>query len=186
MSRTPPSRNPYVRARVKATKSTDKGSRLAAKRQGVKFANDKAVKHLHGRRSPVRSDDSRQARVSRQPPLGLPRKGQVLLAKMPSTYVGRLRTVDDWHRQVAKVYREMRKHQIDPSLGTKLTFVANIGATLARVVEETMPKGIDIPPDYDRLTAAELQQLEQLLAKASGPRTQERLTQSVSGAIYDN
>jgi hypothetical protein len=105
---------------------------------------------------------------------------------MPSTYVGRLRTVDDWHRQVAKVYREMRKHQIDPSLGTKLTFVANIGATLARVVEETMPKGIDIPPDYDRLTAAELQQLEQLLAKASGPRTQERLTQSVSGAIYDN
>jgi predicted flap endonuclease-1-like 5' DNA nuclease len=86
-----------------------------------------------------------------------------------------LRTVDDWHRQVAKIYREMRKHQIDPSLGTKLTFVANIGATLARVVDETMPKGINTPPDLSRLNDDELAQLEQLLAKAAGHQAQQRI-----------
>jgi hypothetical protein len=185
MSRTPLSKNPYVRARVKAAKTADKDSRLTAKRQGVKFINDKVVKHLNGKRGLAGSDDSRQARASRTPSLGLPRKG-VLLAKTPSTYVGRLSTVADWHRQIGKVYREMRRHQIDPSLGTKLSYVANVGATLARFIEETMPKGIDIPPDYSRLSDAELQQLEYLLAKAAGPKAQERITQSTAGATYEN
>jgi hypothetical protein len=167
----------------KRTKTADKASRFAAKPVGAKVAKGKVIKHLNGRHTPPRSDELPKARASRTPHLGIPTKGQLLIQKTPSTYVGRLSTVADWHRQVGKVYREMRRHQIDPSLGTKLTFVANVGATLARVIEETMPDGIDTPQfEYERLTADELAQLEQLLAKAAGPSVQERLTQSTAGA----
>jgi hypothetical protein len=179
------SRNPYVRGRVKAAKSADKGRRFAEKRQGVKVKNANGGSAKGAGLRLKRSNESRQARANRTPSLGLPAKG-VLLAKTPSTYVGRLSTVSDWHRQIGKVYREMRRHQIDPSLGTKLSYVANVGATLARFIEETMPKGIDIPPDYSRLSDKELQQLEALLTKAAGPRAPERLTQSTAGATYDN
>src|SRR5689334_14991873 len=46
--------------------------------------------------------------------------------------VGRLRTVADWHKQVAKVYRAMRKGFLPKEDGTRLTYVANIGAQLAK------------------------------------------------------
>jgi hypothetical protein len=166
------------------TKTADKASRFAAKPVGAKVAKGKVIKQLNGRHRLARSDELPQARASRTPHLGIPTKGQLLIQKTPSTYVGRLSTVADWHRQVGKVYREMRRHQIDPSLGTKLTFVANVGATLARVIEETMPDGIDTPQfDYERLTADELQQLEQLLAKAAGSQA---LTRIPLGEADDN
>lgn len=54
----------------------------------------------------------------------------------PVPRVGRLHTVADWHRQVAKVYRAMRKGRMPKEDGTKLTYVANIGAQLAKYIEE--------------------------------------------------
>ena len=60
--------------------------------------------------------------------------GGELAPKPP--YVGRLKTVSDWMREVGKVYREMRRGEIDTADGTKLTYVANIGAQLARFEEE--------------------------------------------------
>ena len=51
---------------------------------------------------------------------------------IPMPKVGRLRTVADWHRQVGKVYRAMRKGFIPKEDGTRLTYVANIGAQLAK------------------------------------------------------
>jgi hypothetical protein len=120
--------------------------------------------------------DPTQARASRPPRLGLP-KGE-LLPSPPSTYVGRLSTVCDWHRQVGKIYREMRRHQIDPGLGTRLTYVANVGATLARFIEESAPPGMDAPQDLSNLDDAELAQLEYLMAKAAGPQALERIEQA--------
>jgi len=128
------------------------------------------------------SDDPVAERANRTPRLGLP-KAELIL-KTPSTYVGRLFTVIDWHRQIGKVYREMRRGQIAPDLGTKLTFVANAGGTMARWIEESAPKGIEVPPDLDRLDDAELQQLEYLLAKAAGSQALERLEQAKPNADW--
>lgn len=50
--------------------------------------------------------------------------------------VGRLETVNDWRRQIAKVYREMRRGELPHEQGTRLTYVAQIGAQLAKVEEE--------------------------------------------------
>jgi hypothetical protein len=181
------SANSALQSSPRGSKSAARASRLAAKQVGVKANKHNGARHLTAPVGAKHRRTSPKARASRTPRLGLPTKGQLLIPKTPSTYVGRLSSVSDWHRQVGKVYREMRRHQIDPSLGTKLTFVANVGATLARVIEETMPDGIDTPQfDYERLDAAELQQLEALLAKAAGPRTQERITQVTSGETYDN
>jgi hypothetical protein len=154
----------------KRSKTKDRASRLAAKRLKVKRNKHNDDHHLPAPVGQKHRRTSPKARVSR-----LPRvlKG-TWLAKSPSRYVGRLTRVSDWLRQVGKIYREMRKEQIDPSLGTKLTFVANIGANIARWVEETLPKGVDIPPNYDLLSADELAQLEFLLAKAAG--NQQRIT----------
>jgi hypothetical protein len=160
-----------------AIKTADKPGRLAAKPVGVEVTNGNGDSRLLRPRGPKRSEDPHKARASRTPSLGIPKKGQVLLLgdREVSTYVGRLSTVSDWHRQVGKIYREMRRHQIDPSLGTKLTYVANVGATLAKVIEETVPKGIHVPPDLSRLDEAELAQLEHLLSKAAGYQASERI-----------
>jgi hypothetical protein len=55
---------------------------------------------------------------------------------IPIPRVGRLRTVADWHKQVAKVYRAMRKGYLPKEDGTRLTYVANIGAQLAKYKDE--------------------------------------------------
>jgi hypothetical protein len=98
---------------------TVKSARKPAKSVGVRSAKDNGAKPL---------------------PRGLPVKATFLPLgageSAPSTYVGRLSTVADWHRQVGKIYREMRKHLIPPDLGTKLTYVANVGATLAKFQDE--------------------------------------------------
>jgi hypothetical protein len=168
------SKNPYVRAR----KSAAVASRLAVKPPGVKGGRGSAARRLARRRGPKGSDDPVATRASRTPRLGLP-KGE-LLAETPSTYVGRLSTVSDWARQISKIYREMRRHQIPPDLGTKLTFVANAGASVCRWIEESMPKDVHVPPDLSRLDDKELEQLEFLLAKAAGPKALEQLTQSIA------
>jgi hypothetical protein len=62
-----------------------------------------------------------------------PLEGEIVA---PVPRVGRLHTVADWHRQVAKVYRAMRKGRMPKEDGTKLTYVANIGAQLAKYIEE--------------------------------------------------
>jgi hypothetical protein len=183
MSRRQPSKNAYVRARVKAAKGADQGRRLPVKPQGVKFTNGSGGRHLPAPSGAKRSDDSPKARVSRTPRVLPAIKGHLL--KAPSTYVGRLSCVSDWHKQVSRIYRAMWLKQIEANLGTKLTFVANIGATMARWMEENAPVGVNVPPNYDLLSADELAQLEHLLAKAAGPREQERLEQSTAGVTYD-
>lgn len=64
-------------------------------------------------------------------------------------YVGRLDTVNDWRRQLGKIYREMRKGELAPEDGTKLAFVANLGAQLAKVEQELK----DIRTLQERLAA---------------------------------
>jgi hypothetical protein len=60
--------------------------------------------------------------------------GGKLTSKKP--YVGRLKTVSDWQREIGKIYREMRRGEINPTNGTRLTYVANVGAQLAKIEEE--------------------------------------------------
>ena len=80
------------------------------------------------KRLPVTTQPSAQANDSTQPtPEG---------TLIPPMRVGRLRTVYDWHRQVAKIYRAMRKGYLPKEDATKLTWVAKIGAELARYMQE--------------------------------------------------
>src|ERR1700728_1202573 len=88
---------------LRGSKSAAVASRLAVKRQGVKAVNGKVIKHMHGKRSLAGSDELPKARASRTPRGLLAIKGDLLPAT-PSTYVGRLSSVADWHRQVGKVY----------------------------------------------------------------------------------
>jgi len=55
---------------------------------------------------------------------------------IPSVRVGRLDTVDEWRKEIAKVYREMRFGKIRTDEGTRLTYVANVAAQLAKIAQE--------------------------------------------------
>jgi hypothetical protein len=50
--------------------------------------------------------------------------------------VGQLDTIDQWRVEISKVYREMRLGKIRSDEGTKLTYVANVGAQLAKIAQE--------------------------------------------------
>ena len=50
--------------------------------------------------------------------------------------VGQLDTVNQWRREIARVYREMRFSTIRTEVGTRLVYVAEIGARLAKMQEE--------------------------------------------------
>lgn len=50
--------------------------------------------------------------------------------------VGRLQTVADWHRQIGKIFRQVRKGRLPSQEGTRQTFIANVGAQVARYLEE--------------------------------------------------
>ena len=50
--------------------------------------------------------------------------------------VGRLETVNEWRREIGKVYREMRFAVIRTEIGTRLVYVAEIGARLSKMQEE--------------------------------------------------
>jgi hypothetical protein len=54
--------------------------------------------------------------------------------RMP--YIGRLKTLNDWRLQVARLYRRAAKGVLPPELATKLTYIANVGATLAKEAQE--------------------------------------------------
>jgi hypothetical protein len=56
------------------------------------------------------------------------------LIKMP--YVGKLETVNDWHTQIAKIYRRTLIGEIPEFIATKLTYIATAGATLAKMLQE--------------------------------------------------
>lgn len=66
--------------------------------------------------------------------------------------VGRLDTVAGWRREIGRVYRAMKRGDIAPSDGTKLAFVADLGARLCKVEQEL----------------AELTQLRQHIARLEG------------------
>jgi hypothetical protein len=55
---------------------------------------------------------------------------------MPRIKVGRLETVDEWRKEIGKVYRAMRTGTLRSDEGTKLTYVANVGAQLAKIEQE--------------------------------------------------
>jgi len=61
-----------------------------------------------------------------------PQTGEVLRR----VRVGQLETLDQWRRQIGQIYREMRFHTIKTEIGTRLVYVAEIGARLAKMQEE--------------------------------------------------
>jgi hypothetical protein len=55
---------------------------------------------------------------------------------IPSVYVGRLNSMDDWARELSRLYRQMRKGTVPAELGTKLAFVGRIAALATKMSEE--------------------------------------------------
>lgn len=51
-------------------------------------------------------------------------------------YVGRLRTIGDWERQISKIYREMRQKKLRSDEGTKLVYVARTAVEIVKMREE--------------------------------------------------
>jgi hypothetical protein len=64
--------------------------------------------------------------------------------------IGRLDSVRGWRREVGKIYKAMRCGAIPATEGTKLAFVADIGARLTRV-EEQLRKFDDMARQLERL-----------------------------------
>ena len=62
--------------------------------------------------------------------------GKLLPNLPPIPDVGELDTVADWKREVANLYRGMRRKQIDVRDGTAMAYVATVGANLAKIEEE--------------------------------------------------
>lgn len=56
------------------------------------------------------------------------------LIRMPE--VGRLETLQDWRVQIARIYRRTATGELPEFIGTKLAFIANLGATLAKAADE--------------------------------------------------
>ena len=53
----------------------------------------------------------------------------------------RLVSVRDWRTELGSIYRDMRMNRIPADVGTKLAFVANFGAQLAKVEQELVELG---------------------------------------------
>jgi hypothetical protein len=62
----------------------------------------------------------------------LPASGQIV----PRVRLGRLDSVAAWRREIARVYKQMRRREIPSEDGTRLTYVARIGAQLTQIEEE--------------------------------------------------
>lgn len=82
--------------------------------------------------------------------------GELLPNLPPIADVGELETVSDWKREVANLYRAMRRKQIDVRDGTAMAYVATVGANLAKIEEEIRQR--------DEIAAA----LERQVAPANG------------------
>jgi len=50
--------------------------------------------------------------------------------------VGRLKTLAHWRKEMSRVYRQMRRYEIEPEIGTKLAYVATQGAKMCKDEEE--------------------------------------------------
>jgi hypothetical protein len=94
----------------------------------------KKIRFEKGKRSDVKQIRAQVAPHAKTNLVTAPTPANGIHIPMPK--VGRLRTVADWHRQVGKVYRAMRKGFMPKEDGTKLTYVANVGAQLAKYQEE--------------------------------------------------
>jgi hypothetical protein len=82
--------------------------------------------------------------------------------------VGELETVDQWRREIGKIYREMRFQKIPTEQGTRLVYVAEIGARLAKMAQELK----------------ELESLRQQLAALQGAPNAGLLTRAdLTGAV---
>jgi hypothetical protein len=86
------------------------------------------------RTKPLRKKLSGSARrkLARQQATEDPKSGEL----MKRIRVGQLETVAQWRREIGRVYREMRFHTIRTEEGTRLVYVAEIGARLAKMQEE--------------------------------------------------
>ncbi len=60
---------------------------------------------------------------------------------IPRARVGKLDSVVAWRREIGKVYRAMRRGDMHADLGAKLTYVANVAATLVKIEEELRHAG---------------------------------------------
>ncbi len=74
---------------------------------------------------------------------------------MPRVRVGKLDSVVAWRREIGKVYRAMRRGDMDHDIGAKLTYVANVAAQLVKIEEELRQR--------DRIAAALEQQNSALI-----------------------
>lgn len=79
-----------------------------------------------------RLSGSARRKIARAQSVPAPVEGEML----KRIRVGQLETVDQWRREIGKVYREMRFQTIRTEIGTRLVYVAEIGARLAKMKEE--------------------------------------------------
>jgi hypothetical protein len=91
----------------------------------------KSVKKSAKPRKPKLSGFQRR-KLRREQMVVTPQEGE----ELRRIRVGQLETVNQWRREIAKVYREMRFNTIRTEIGTRLVYVAEIGARLAKMQEE--------------------------------------------------
>jgi hypothetical protein len=72
--------------------------------------------------------------------------------------VARLDTVAAWRREVALLYRSMRKGELPSEVGSRLAFVAKIGAQLTQI-EQELRQAVVIAGELRRLNAESVPQL---------------------------
>ena len=56
------------------------------------------------------------------------------LVNMP--YVGKIRTLNDWHIQIARIYRRVLTGEIPDYVATKLVYIVTGGANIAKALDE--------------------------------------------------
>jgi polyhydroxyalkanoate synthesis regulator phasin len=80
--------------------------------------------------------------------------------------VGRLEHLADWRRQIAKVYRAVRKGDMPSSEGTRLVFILQAGAQITR--EESRER-------HEAEQRAQIERLQEQLAELQGKRSRAAL-----------
>ena len=66
----------------------------------------------------------------------LAKQGEVVKRLINMPYVGRIETVNDWHTQIARIYRRTLSGDIPEYISTKLVYIVTAGATIAKALEE--------------------------------------------------
>jgi hypothetical protein len=92
-------------------------------------------KRTNGKTKPKRIQNSGYAnRMARRKKLEENARIGRTFIDMP--HVQRLETVQDWHVQIARIYRRTLTGTIPEYLATKLTYICTAGANLARMLQE--------------------------------------------------